>query len=225
MCLVLCAVSASAKAQTVLDNGCRQYAVDACHRDTTRRFYVTAGAETFYVWNDVGAYSTPELCLWVTAPGLPIVLGRYVKLGGETVELRFESSDPSIVSHLGAGRFAVKGAGRVVLSVTVADARVDVPVQVIALPVSDYTKTEEIIATLGLPDRVTKEYVPWPQNRVIDNVFYGKRDDGKDWRVHHWLYDAYPGLVIALDDNDCWPRALYNETWEIVRRYWVEQNY
>ncbi len=225
LCLALCAACASAGAQSVLNNGRREYVLDACHRDAVRRFYILAGAETFYVWSNIGASGGPELYLQVTTPGLPIVLGRYVKLGGETVEVRFDSSDPSIVFPMKSGRFTARSPGRVVLSVTIADARVDIPVRIVPLPIWAHAKVDDIIAALGLPDRLTKELIPWPESRIVDNVLYPRRDEAKGWRVHHWMYDAYPGLVIALDDSDTWPIALYNETWEMVRREWLAQNY
>lgn len=225
--LLVIASSLPVNAQQVLSNGCRQYilAPTAPADEMQRQFYVTAGAEQFYVWSNPAGSTDELLYLSVQVAGRPIVLGRYVKLGGETVEIEFKSSDESILCPFRPGAFWVQGTGRAVLTVTIADAQAEVPVDIVPLPVESNARATEILQVLGVPDRVTKEYVPWPESRIVDDVFYGKREDGKGWRVHHWQYDAFPGLVIAFDEDDRWPRALYNQTWEIVGRLWLEQNW
>ncbi len=225
LCAIVCSISVNA--QEMLSNGCRQYILEptAPAGEMQRRFYVTAGAERFYVWSNPAGYADELLYLSVQVAGRPIVLGRYVKLGGKTVEIEFASSDESVVCPFLPGVFSVEGTGRAVLTVTIADTQAEIPVEIVPLPIDSNTKAVAIMQVLGVPDRVTKEYVPWPESRFVDNVFYGKRENGEGWRIHHWLYDAYPGLIIALDQDDIWARTLYNQSWEIVRQQWLEHNW
>lgn len=93
---------------------------------------------------------------------------------------------------------------------------------VIRLPVAHRTLAEKIIEITGLPDAETREYISWPESKILDGIFYTNRSDGKDRRVQHWLYDSYPGLVLALENGLA--STLYNRTWHAVWVQWLQQN-
>lgn len=226
--LILISLStAPASSQDSPSNGCREYLLEVPDGDATRQIHVTAGAETFWTWTSIDSIGAlygggVDLHLAVKVVGKPLILGRYVKLGGKTVEIGFSSSDPKILNPAGSGRFVVKGVGKAVLRVAIGQAQVDVPVTVVRLPIAHRMPAEKIIGVMGLPDAETREYIPWPESKILDGIFYTNESDGKGRRVQHWLYDAYPGLVLALENGVV--SALYNRTWYAVWAQWLQQN-
>lgn len=211
--------SAVVDASYFSDRGCREYTL---HLDAYNHLNIMAGSETFYTWQNIGSIGAIDLYVSVYPTGRPLVLGKFIKVSGETTEIQFASSNENVATHVDSGHFYIIRAGETTLSILVKGDRVDIPLKVVALPFPTFASVMDIISSIGLPDSVTKTFIPWPESKLVDDIFYYKRDDGTGQRVHHWMYDAYPGLILSIDDTKKTIKEVYNRSWEVAYNEWLK---
>jgi hypothetical protein len=82
-----------------------------------------------------------------------------VKVGGQTQQVQFSSSDPSVLEVNEKGGLTVKGPGKAMITVAVGEESVRFRYTLVALPIDYGMSQDEIIKTLGLPDKRTQTFV------------------------------------------------------------------
>jgi hypothetical protein len=108
----------------------------------------------------------------IEAEGEPLIQNKYVKIAGQTEEVRFSSSDPRVLTVDEKGSLEVKGPGDAIVTVAIGAAAVQLPYRVVALPLKAVMSQDEIIKKFGLPDE---------RREVV----------GEEWRYHR-----FPGAVL-----------------------------
>ncbi|QEG40414.1 DUF4339 domain-containing protein [Roseimaritima ulvae] len=124
----------------------------------------------------------------------------FIPVNGRPEQVKLSSSDPSLIEVFDDGSAGVRGAGKAIVSVECAAARISIPIQVAKVPFNvGYGKSDPktIIATLGIPQRKRAYVVRWPQSKIIDQMYYGP-DAGSQEVGEHWEYDKLPGLSIRV---------------------------
>lgn len=143
------------------------------------------------------------LQLAVEDDGRLAVQNRFVKVGGATRTIRYESSNESVLRIDEKGKLTIEGPGRTDLTVSVDETSVRIPFQVVVVPLETGVTKEKVIEALGLPDRQAKRYIRWLDSAFIDGIFYyANTKDGLGLSVEHWHYDRYPGVVLRFDTLD-----------------------
>ncbi|MEW6227481.1 MAG: hypothetical protein AB1700_05205 [Bacillota bacterium] len=203
------------------DKGCRECTLDLSDGGW---LYITTGSEAFYTWQNIGKGWLDDLYVSVSAVNRPLILGRYLKVGEKTLEVEFLSSDRTVVAPVENGYFRVVGPGRATISIRVEDKQVDIPINIVALPFQSGTKVLDVIEKFGLPDYETRVYIPWPDSKFVDGIFYYRKDNGLGQQAHHWMYKAYPGLILSLDEKAQTVRRVYNLSWYTAYMEWLKDN-
>lgn len=219
--LLLLLASTSVSAGYHADKGCRECTLDLSDGGW---LYITAGSETFYTWQDIGKGWADDLYVSVDAVNRPFILSKFVKVSDKTVEVLFRSSDETAIFPMEKGYFRVVGPGRSTISISVEDRHVEFPVNVVPLPFERGASVLDVIKKLGLPDYETRVYIPWPDSKFVDGIFYYRKDNGLGQQVHHWMYKAYPGLILSLDEKAQTVREAYNLSWYTAYVEWLKDN-
>jgi hypothetical protein len=143
------------------------------------------------------------LQLAVEDGGRLAIQNRFVKVGGATRTIRYASSNESVLRIDEKGQLTIEGPGRADLTVSVDEASMRIPFQVVAVPLQTGLAKEKVIEALGLPDHQAKQYIRWLDSAFIDGIFYyANTKDGLGLSVEHWQYDKYPGVVLRFDGLD-----------------------
>lgn len=132
----------------------------------------------------------------------------YCKINDRTEEIRYQSSDPKVVTvsnHEGtnggsAGSMTVHGAGNAIVTLVLAGQSLKLPIKVTKLPVYTGMPTDDLIKLLGLPDKRTFDIVEWPDHKSVDGIYYEPSAPQEKLYAEHWFYNKYPKLVFAVDN-------------------------
>lgn len=103
--------------------------------------------------------------------------------------------------RLGDPRYEFLAPGEVKLMVAVGQRKVELPLKVVASPVSPGETADKIIAAIGLPDWKSEIFVRWPDAERVDRFFYGPTASERSIAASHWRYKKHPGLVLSLRDG------------------------
>lgn len=138
----------------------------------------------------------------------------YLSVGGKAARVEFAADDANVVEVKAIGKdhfgvkvtsalgevYHVKEAGKTTISVAVSGAKLELPLEVIRLPVNLNDASSVVVEALGLPDEKQPVSVSWPKSETIDGITYRPRA-GQAAIAEHWRYAAYPGLVIAIQNG------------------------
>lgn len=128
--------------------------------------------------------------------------GKYLKLpSGKAARITYASSDPAVVSINESGAMQFLAPGEVLISVTILETVLRVPLSVVELPIQYGASMDDLIATQGFPDTRTDRYISWPKSDFVDGVFYSP-SIGHGATVKHFIYDRWPGVVIRFNALD-----------------------
>lgn len=128
---------------------------------------------------------------------------RYVKIGTETKTVSFRSKTPDILTITEFGVLRINKQGNGIISVAIDDQQIDILLRAIKLPIRESMQDKEIISILGIPDKYVKQYIGWPESKIIDGIFYSANtDDVSGISVTHWHYHKYPGAILCMDHAD-----------------------
>lgn len=183
--------------------GCREYILDLSDGGW---LLITAGTENFYVSKfyvskNTGFLTMENLYISVYPVNRPLIMGKYIKVNDKTVEILFHSSDENVIMPVEAGELRVINTGRAIITISAEDNHVYIPVNVVAFPVSLGMKAEEVIMTIGLPDREAKE----------GGFFY-------------WQYKNYPWMSLKLEARSREVQRIRNDSWLVAYKEWAKTN-
>ncbi len=140
----------------------------------------------------------------------------YVKLpGGKRGKFILESSNPVVativsdapredysLSHPGDITFLSPGRAQFTVSIGASSARISV--NVVRVPIWHSMSKDEVMAVLGMPDRTNKGWISWPEDKVVDGLYYSTSGSAYGTAYEHWFYKAYPGAVFRFEDDKLW---------------------
>jgi hypothetical protein len=170
---------------------------------------------------------TPSGQFVVEVNGRLAIDNKYFKAGSQTYTVKLSSSNPKIIDfpkdHYGGyGVFNIRTPGKVVLTVAAGANTIRIPISVIKVPVRSEMTTDQIIKVLGLPDKETNRYIPWPETENVDDLYY-TTSDGHGRFVRHWLYNRYPGAVFRISTQRTLSDCVMPEVEKVARyRYGLE---
>lgn len=153
----------------------------------------------------------PVGTIYIAEDGKRIIQNRYLKIGDQTHEVRFSSSNPEVVMVDDKGTVSAKKAGRAVVTFQFGDEAVRIYYLVVMVPVHFGISQDQIIEKIGLPDRRTKTYVAAFEHDSLDGISYYGGTDGNT--VEHWHYDQFPGAMLFFYDSE-WLMSLQQLEWE-----------
>lgn len=148
--------------------------------------------------------------MWLKYENQYLTQNKYVKIKDKTKKIEFKSSDERLLRVDDSGGFVVKGTGDIVITISVDDNFVLIPLRIIEVPINYGMSTDQIIANLGLPDKINKEYVDTFESKTVDGIFY--YSNGEYHSVLHWLYNSYPDMVLSP-----YEKRVYTSSWEKIR--------
>ena len=97
------------------------------------------------------------------------------------------------------GKFKVKKPGNVIITISVDDDFVKIPLKIINIPIAEGMSRDNVIEILGMPDKVNKKYIGWVESANIDGIFYyANTNDGMGISVEHWIYNKYPNAILRF---------------------------
>lgn len=117
----------------------------------------------------------------ISIPGAISIDNKYFKAKDILLTAEFSSSDPSVVYVSEGGRMAIKDTGLAVISVSIGNARTDIPIVVVKLPISTYSSKIEVVKVLGFPD----------ETRTYGGIGSIAPDE-------LWRWNRYPGLCLRM---------------------------
>lgn len=124
---------------------------------------------------------------------------KYLKIGDQTKIVKFASNNEDILTIDSDGTFKVKKPGNAIITISVDDNLVQVPLKIIDIPLTKGMTRDEVIEILGMPDKVNKKYIGWAESAFVDGIFYSaNRNDGSGVSVEHWIYKKYPNAILRF---------------------------
>lgn len=94
----------------------------------------------------------------VDIPNAMSLDNKLFKVGQAILSATFHSNNPKVISVSDRGSLSVQGPGESVISVTIEEATLSIPLRVVELPFSSYPSRSEIATAMGFPDAV-KQYL------------------------------------------------------------------
>ena len=156
------------------------------------------------------------------------VLNQFVKVGDETREILYTSSNEDIFTVSEDGIITATGDGTAVLVVSIEEATAQIPLRIVVIPVTEGMTAKEVISKLGVPDETTDDFLSSGEYKTIDGIFYSAipeiEADKLGVQVIHWKYKKYPNAILRLSSlpklEDC-----VTQSWEETDtiRYRLEQ--
>jgi hypothetical protein len=148
----------------------------------------------------------------------PMVQERFLKVGDQTVEITYESSNPGIVRVMYVPtlqKYWVElpgEAGTATVTIRIGSTSLDVPLEVRRIPLTYGDRAEDVIRSSGMPDKIDKYSVPWPQSQIVNFVYYSPSRSGGAFG-EHWQYRKFPGAVLDIQGGELF--QLYNMGWGV----------
>lgn len=123
----------------------------------------------------------------------------YIKINNETKTINYKSSNEKILKIDEKGRFEVKKAVDIIVTVSIDNNYATIPFKIIEIPIKHEMKREEVIKILGMPDKRTKKYIGWLESDTIDGIYYyADTYYGGGLSIDHWIYNKYPKAVLRF---------------------------
>lgn len=127
------------------------------------------------------------------------VQNKYLKIGDQTKIVKFVSNNENILTIDADGEFKVKEPGNVIITISVDDNFVQIPLKIIDIPLTKGMTRDRVIEILGMPDKVNKKYIGWVESAFVDGIFYyANTGDGSGISVEHWIYKKYPNAILRF---------------------------
>lgn len=155
-------------------------------------------------------------CIIIKSKEALIYENKYVKSKeGKTLILRFSSSDEYFAPIDETGDIIFKRPGNLIITVSIADKSVQIPIRVKLIPLHQSMNHEEVISSLGLPDVRHEGFVPWLDSVWIDGILYYPSSiyDVYGESFDHWLYKKFPKAILRFD--------VLNELYGVVMASWI----
>ncbi|WP_419787013.1 hypothetical protein [Pseudodesulfovibrio sp.] len=133
------------------------------------------------------------------------IQNKYFKANGQSYTIKYKSLQEKILSISNDGELKFKKPGHGIINIEVEDALIQIPIDVIEIPLSAGMSHDAVIDKLGLPDKVNKEYIRWADSEYVDGIFYSASGTN-GLSVEHWFYNDYPGAILRFSVvglNDC----------------------
>lgn len=145
---------------------------------------------------------------WIYYKNKLAIENKYVKINDQAKIVKFSSSDEKTLTINTSGKFIVKKAGNVIVTISLDENKVVIPIKIVRVPIGYEMSTDKLIETLGLPDRVNEDYVSYFDSEWIDGIFYSS-SKGDSIHVEHWFYDKYPDMIVTPFN-----KKVYTPSWE-----------
>lgn len=137
--------------------------------------------------------------------GKRLVKNKYIKLKGETYEVEYSSENNDIVSPVNPkdsylaepGEFYIWKEGEAIVKIKIQDVEVEIPINIVKVPVARTMDQDEIIKILGVPDYTNTKFIQWPEGKIIGGIYYSP-DDPSGMSVTHWKYDIYNDAIFEF---------------------------
>lgn len=131
--------------------------------------------------------------------------GRFFSTSSGTRELSFNSSDDNVFAVRRSSdiedEIVFKRPGQASLIVMLEDSEVArVPIELVPSPVSLGMTNSELVKKLGFPSSEEKQFVQWPKSGSLNREVVSPTAEEGTVRIVHVRFDAYPELVVSLDD-------------------------
>jgi len=157
----------------------------------------------YVIKNDPNSYFKPGYLFSSQLPiefrGKLAVQNKYLKIGDETKIVKCVSNKENILLIESDANFKVKKTGNVIITISVDDNFVQIPLKIIDIPLTIGMTRDKVIEILGMPDKVNKKYIGWVENAYVDGIFYyANTNDGSGISVEHWLYKKYPNAILRF---------------------------
>ena len=94
-----------------------------------------------------------------------------------------------------------KKPGETMFKVELGELIINVPISVEKVPFKKGMTSDELIATLGIPEATHKFWVKWPTDRHVDTIFYTVTAGQSIRAIEHWMFDKYPNCMFAIENE------------------------
>jgi hypothetical protein len=165
------------------------------------------GGDILYVIKDDDGLSYGKYMPQVFGYPFPIeykdelaIENKYLKIDGITKIVKFQSSDEEILTVADEGTYVIHKEGDVIVTVSIDENYVEIPMRIILLPLQVGMSREEMIISFGLADNVNKHLISYYESEIIDGVFYSAKS--KRISVEHWLYNHLPEVVFTFNYDE-----------------------
>lgn len=177
------------------------------------------GESILYLLNDQKDFLHPDArCMFsaqipVEFNGKLAINNKFIKIDDQTKIVKFTSKTPKILTVSEDGLICVKDQGKGIFRVSIDSHSVDISLHIEFLPIKYGIDTDRLIEKLGIPDKMIKKVISWPESEIIDGIFYCPGVGGINC-VEHWIYNKYPGAIIRIGVTD--------EVNDVVQKGWEE---
>ena len=125
---------------------------------------------------------------------------RYLKISDKTECAQFSSSNSQILAVDSKGNLTIRSPGSANVTIKIDGSSVDIPFDVVAIPVVAGMDKDAVIAKMGMPDDRTKRHISWLESANVDGIlYYAGSDDVYGVSIDHWQYKTYPGAILRFD--------------------------
>ncbi|KAF3984315.1 MAG: hypothetical protein HFP81_02660 [Methylococcales symbiont of Hymedesmia sp. n. MRB-2018] len=159
------------------------------------------GKNLYVIRNNPNSYFKSDYLFYSELPvefeGKLAIQNKYLKIDGQTKRVKFTSNDKNILTIDDGGKIKVKKLGNVVITISVDDNFTKIPIKIIDIPLTRGMTRDEVIATLGLADKVNKKYIGWVESKHVDGIFY-YANNVNGISVEHWIYKEYPYAILRF---------------------------
>lgn len=146
---------------------------------------------------------------------------KYLKIGDQTKIVKFTSNNEDILTIDSDGTFRVKKPGNVIITISVDDNLVQIPLKVVEIPLTKEMTRDEVIEILGMPDKVNKKHIGFADSAFVDGIFYSASRSSIS--VEHWIYKKYPSAILRFGYSGL--SGCVMASWEdlFMKKYFLEQ--
>jgi hypothetical protein len=132
-----------------------------------------------------------------------VVKDGYFTLNGSVVRVSYnakESTSVTVPDTLNGG-FIFPKAGECLIVLDVGKSKLQIPINVVALNVSQNDPAALFVENYGEPDRKEEVAVRWPDSELKHTIFY-KPEAGKGPIIAtHWMLKKMPNLVVSIVES------------------------
>ena len=158
------------------------------------------GTHTLYA-NE--GYYLKHIPIFIEYNGKLAIENKYIKCNDMNICIEYKSTNDNAIVIDDKGDAYAKAAGNASIIISDKHSALELPFDIIQIPIPAESDKDKLIQVLGLPDYQKKLHIPWTKSLSLDNIHYmPKSDQVNGIFIEHWKYNKYPNAIFRFFDNN-----------------------
>jgi hypothetical protein len=199
---------------------------------TLNEFYVSEDIRTDWRTNEIEGTRQFIKVFWKEKNGKYVepTNHKWFSIGGNATSIEWVSSNEDKAKIYSDTSTGIYKEGSFSIILTFLEKKMAINFNVLVLPVRlkeiyrsgiKRTTSDEIISMWGLPDNRKKVSVSWPNQAIIDGIFYDPNAGSPETR-EHWRFKKYPDFIVSVIPHNGYITNFYCSRDKALYKNWKQ---